>query len=1218
MKRHIRLTTIISLLALLFTISGAALAQEVTANLNGSVKDTTGALVKGATVTLTDTDKQVIVRTLTTGDEGEWTAPNLLAGNYSISIEAPGFKKVVQGDIKLDVGQRRTVDMTLEAGNIAETVMVQTDPVAVELTTATTSTLVNGAQARELSLNNRNWVQLVALSPGVSNDLSDQVYVGTTNPEGQANTVNLAVNGARSSQNTFTVDGADITDRGSNITIQAYPSVDSISEFKVLRSLFAAESGRSGGGQINVVTRGGGEEFHGTFYEFVRNDKLNANDFISNRAISPVFGRESNGKAKRAPFRYNNYGLTVSGPVWFFNFGEGNGEMGHKLSRTYFFFSEEQRKDRRYPLLTAPAGVPDLNMRAGIFPIDICLSAFTAATSGTVPCTNVLPAGTPLSSKVAINPVAQQYLNFIYNKLPAPTDALTRALIFPAQAKFDFRQEIIRVDHTVSDKLSMYYRFENDKIPTIDPSSIFSSGSNLPGVSTTETQSPGKTHTLQATYVMSPRVVLVGRWNYGYGQILSTDIGTIALVNSPITPPLAYAKTRDFVPTVSANGFSTLTTFGDYDNFSYKHNFSGDLSWLAGRHSMKFGGTYSYYRKNENALAGNNAGAFSGFLNTTPNSGVQTSVLAPNATTQEANATRRAAFQSFANFLIGNNVTFSQAKFDYVADLRQFAVETYAQDEFKFRQNLTLYYGVRYSYFGAPYDRNGRLTNFDPSVFNAAKAPQVTGAGNRVPGTGDFCNGLIVNSQNFQTLGLCVPTASPYGKYVVKAPKGDFAPRFGIAWDPFNKGTTSIRLGYGMYYDQVLNGTYEQNIGTNPPYQETFTVSAISGGSAAVTPRLDQPVPTGVPVVVGVSNTPFSIRALQPNWKDPYMQHWSLEWQQQYGTNTLLSVGYFGSKGTHLIGAYELNELPPGFALNARCATGGNTLQTPGVTTVACQAPGTYFGGTGGQSSNILDQIRPYRGYRSINMITPQFNSNYNSLQALAQRRLTGAAQINVAYTWSKNLTDNISDRSDAPENSFNNRGDRGRAVLDRRHVFTANFIYDLPFFSKRKDFVGNALGGWEISGIVTLQSGLGFTPTTNFDAAGLGNVPALIAGNRPNVICDPNENAPHTFEQWFNVACFQPNPTSGTGVANVVGNAGRGIINGPPTQRVDFSLFKNIKFGERWALQLRGEAFNVFNHTIFRNLAATSKIAITSATFGSVNAVRDPRTIQLGAKLTF
>ena len=1107
MKRHIQLKTIISLLSLLFAFSGAAFGQELTGVLTGTVQDANGAGIKGATVTITDSAKKLVVRTVSTDDNGSFTATDLHVGLYDVTVESPNFKKHLESNVKLDVGQRRAMMVTLEVGNVEEVVTVEANPVAVELGTPTVSTVINGDQARELSLNNRNWVQLITLAPGVTNDLADQVYVGTTNPAGQANTVNIAVNGARSAQNTYTVDGADVTDRGSNITIQAYPSVDSISEFKVQRSLFAAESGRSGGGQINVVTRGGGEQFHGSAYEFVRNDILNANDFISNRATTNLpFGRESNGKAKRAPFRYNDYGFTIGGPVYYPNFGEGNGGMVAQLKGTYFFFSEEQRKDRRYPLLTAPAGVPDVQMRQGIFPIDICLSAFTANTSGTAPCTSVLPAGTPLSAMTNINPVAQQYLNFIYNKLPPPSDPVSRALTFPAQGIFDFRQEIIRVDHAASDKLSMYYRFENDVIPTFVLCFIFSSGSNLPGVSTTRTQSPGKAHTFQTTYVASPRVVVVGRWNYGYGQIKSTDIGTIALANSPITPPLAYDKTRDFVPTVSGNGFSTLTTFGDYDNFSYKHNFSGDLSWLVGRHSMKFGGTYSIYRKNENALAGNNAGAFSGFLNTTPNSGVQTSTLAPGPA-GETNATLRArftAFQNFANFLLGNNVSFSQAKFDYVADLRQFTVETYAQDEFKFRQNLTLYYGLRYSYFGAPWDKNGRLSNFDPSVFNPALAPQVTGAGNRVPGTGSFCNGLIVNAQNFQTLGLCTPTASPYGKYVVKAPKGDFAPRFGIAWDPFKKGTTSIRMGYGMYYDQVLNGTYEQNIGTNPPYQETFTVTAVSNGSVATTPRLDRPVPTGVPVAVGVSNAPFSVRALQPNWKDPYMQHWSLEWQQQYGTNTLFSVGYFGSKGTHLIGAYELNELPPGFALNARCATGANTLQTANVTTVPCQVPGTYFGGTGGQSSNILDQIRPYRGYRSINMITPQFNSNYHSLQALAQRRLTGASQINVAYTWSKNLTDNISDRSDAPENSYNIRLDRGRAVLDRRHVFTANYIYDLPFFSKRHDLVGNVLGGWEVSGIVTLQSGLGFTPTTNFDAAGLGNVPALVAGNRPNVLCDP------------------------------------------------------------------------------------------------------------------
>ena len=1219
MKRQ--LITIISLLTLLLALSGAALGQEVTGVLTGTVKDANGAAVKAAAVTVTDTEKKVVARTTTTDDDGAFTVTDLHVGVYDVTVEAPNFKKHLESNVKVDVGQRRAVMVTLEVGNVEEVVTVEANPVAVELSTPTVSTLINGDQARELSLNNRNWVQLITLSPGVTNDLADQVYVGTTNPAGQANTVNISVNGARSAQNTYTVDGADVTDRGSNITIQAYPSVDSISEFKVLRSLFAAESGRSGGGQINVVTRGGGEEFHGTFYEFVRNDILNANDFISNRNPNPPFGREENGKAKRAPFRYNDYGFTVGGPVYFPKFGEGSGGMFAKVQRTYFFFSEEQRKDRRYPLLVAPAGVPDLNMRQGIFPIDICLSAFTANTTGAAPCTLVLPRNTPLSSMVPINPVAQQYLTNIYNKLPAPTDPVTRGLTYPAFGIFDFRQEIIRVDHAASDKLSMYYRFENDKIPTVDPSSLFSSGSNLPGVSTTETQSPGKAQTFQTTYVVSPSVVIVGRWNYGYGQILSKDIGTIALANSPINPGLAFERTRDFVPTVTGNGFSTLTTFGDYDNFSWKHNFSGDLSWLRGKHAMKFGSMYSMYRKNENALAGNNAGAFSGFLNTTPNSGVQTSTLAPNAAAQEANATRRANFQSFANFLVGNNVTFSQAAFDYVADLRQFTMEAYAQDEFRLRSNLTMYYGVRYSYFGSPYDKNGRLSNFDPSLFNPAKAPQVTGAGNRVPGTGDYCNGLIVNSQNVQTLGLCVPTASPYGKYVVKAPKGNFAPRFGLAWDPFKKGQTSIRLGYGMYYDQVLNGTYEQNIGTNPPYQQTFTVSAVSGGSAAVTPRLDRPVPTGIPVTVGVSNTPFSIRAIQPDWHDPYMQHWSLEWQQQFSNDTIFSVGYFGSKGTHLIGAYELNEIPPGFALNARCATGANTLQTPNVTTVPCQAPGTYFGGTGGQSSNILDQIRPFRGYRSINMITPQFNSNYHSLQTMGQRRFKESSQLNVAYTWSKNITDNQTDRSTAPENSYNIRLDRGLATLDRRHVFTANYIYELPYFKNEQSLRGHILGGWQFSGIVSLQSGLPFTATTNFDAAGLGNVPALVAGNRPNVICDPNANAPHTFESWIantpGTSCLQVNPTTGTGIQNVVGNAGRGIITGPPTKRVDFSTFKNFRFGETWKLQLRGEVFNIFNKTNFRGITSLA-IQNLGSTFGTISTVRDPRTIQLGAKLTF
>jgi hypothetical protein len=1177
-----------------------AFAQEINGTLSGTVKDAMGAAVKGATVTVTDQDKKVVVRTVTTGDEGEYSIPSLPVGNYSVSVEVANFKKIVQTDIKIDVNQRRSLDLTLEAGNISEVVTVEADPVAVELTTPQASTVINGNQVRELSINNRNFVQLVTLAPGVTNDLSDQVYMGTVNPDGQTNTINISVNGARSSQNTYTVDGADITDRGSNITIQAYPSVDSIEEFSVLRSLYPAESGRSGGGQVNVVTRSGGNEFHGSLFEFIRNEALNANDFLSNQ--NAPFGLTSDGRAKRKPFRYNNYGGTIGGPVYFFNFGEGDNGIGRKLANTFFFFSEEQRRDHRFPTLPT-SSVPDANMRQGIFPIDICLSA-NAPTAATATCLNVLPAGTPLSSRATINPVAQAYLTNIYNKLPLPTNALTRALVAATVNEANFRQEILKLDHRFSDRISAFYRFENDKIPTLDANGTFAPRSDIPNVSTSRTNSPGKTHTIQLTDALSPRKILEARYAYGYGAILSDSIGLIARDVSSIPVSLPFENQRDMVPIITGNGFNALQGFGNYNNFSWKQNFSSSLSWISGSHTMKYGGTYSLYRKNENALAGVNQGQFSGFLNTLTTSAVQTSVLAPTAATQETNAARRANFQSFANFLLGNNVSFTQAHFDYTADFRQNALELFAQDEWRARPRLTLYYGVRYSRFGQPYDKNGRLSNFDPALYNPATAPQVTGAGNRIAGSGNFCNGMFVNSQNFQTSTGCTPAVSPFGDKITSTSNRDFAPRVGLAWDPFGKGRTSIRTGYGIYHEQVLAGYAEQIIGQNPPYQETLTISNT---------RLDN-------ITAGVAAAPSAaastIRGIDPNWHTPYMQHWSLDLQHQLDKNTVVSVGYYGSKGTHLIGIVELNEIPPGLAINSRCATGNNFFgQTPAPPTVQCQVPGTGF--FSGAATNLLDQLRPFKGYRSITMLEPRFNSNYHSLQVSAQRRFSGASQLNVAYTWSKNLTDEQNDRTNAPENSFDIRSEYGRAALDRRHVLSVNYIYEIPFLRHREGFTGKVLGGWQASGIAVYNSGLPFTATTSsFDAAGLGNISALVAGNRPNVICDPNDNAPHTAQQFFNTQCFQFNPAvNATNLANVPGNAPRGGIEGPSTKRVDFSLMKNIRFSENVRLQLRGEAFNIFNHTNFRTFASTN---VTSSLFGQIGTVRDPRQIQLGVKLYF
>lgn len=1208
MKCHLRYVRAILVALALLSFSLATPAQEVTGTFNGTVKDPNGAAIPGSTVTITEADKKVVARTINADDNGEFSAPNLLSGFYDITVEAPSFKKSLLSRVKLDVGQRRAVDVILEPGSITESVLVTSAPVAVELATATASTVINGDQVRQLSINNRNFVQLVTLAPGVTNDLEDTVFTGTNNPDGTGvNRTLISVNGARPTQNTFTIDGADVTDRGSNLTIQTYPSIDSIGEFKVLRSLYPAESGRSGGGQINIVTRSGGEQFHGSAFEFIRNEAFNANDFQSNRtpSLAASFGRDSNGKLRRRPFRYNNYGFTIGGPVYFFNFGEGNGGIGKKLERTFFFFSEEQRRDTRYPTLSTRnvaggGAAPSAQMKQGIFPIPICLSASTATN-----CTSILPAGTPLSSVTPVSNVAQQYINLIWNKVPDVTDPATLQLDFPDINVAKFREEIIRVDHTVNDHWNFFYRFQHDKIPTEDADGTIGGRSNLPFVNRSVSDSPGKTHTAQVIYTPNPNMVFEGRFTYGYGAIYINTVGLLARDVSPIAVNMPYTVVRDIDPIVTLSGFNSLTGFGNYIDPSSKGNVEGNFTWISGKHSTKFGLMLSRNTKMENALSGTNQGQFSAFNNTVTSLSSPACVRATGVASTAINT----LYQNWACFMLGRNVTFTQSKLDLTVDMRQKSIEWFAQDEWRVRDNLTLTYGVRYSYFGPPYDRNGVLSNFVPSLWNPADAPIVTGAGNRRTGSGNFCNGMIVNAQNFTTGPAafnCRPTPSPFGKYVYEAQKHDFAPRIGIAWDPFHKGTTSVRLGYGMYHDQVSLSAAEL-LALNPPFQETATQTLTS---------MDQPIPVGSSIPVVAAATPASIRAIQPDFLTPYMQQWSLDVQHQFGNNTVVTIGYYGSKGTHLNGNTEYNDLPVGFAIASQCASGTAALQDPGVTTTPCMAAGTALTAT----PTVFDQIRPFRGYRSINVLETRYNSNYHSLQAFAQHRFSGASQLNLSYTWSKNLTDNqTSSVSTAPQDVNNIRAEYGRAILDRRHVLSFNYIYELPFFSTQKGFTGKVLGGWQVSGIGSYYTGLPFTVTSaTYDTAGLGFIPAIVAGGRPKLLCDPNKDAPHTVDQWFNGQCFaKQTPAGATGIQNVPGDASRGAVDGPPTARVDFTLSKYFRLGENTSIQLRGEAFNVFNHTNFRNLSVSRSIA-NEAIFGSVTSFRDPRVLQFGVKLIF
>ena len=1154
-------------IAIFFGLTGIAAAQEITGSIVGTVKDSNGAGVAGATVTITNSDTKLVVRTVTTNDAGEFSAPLMPVAFYDITVEAASFKKHVDERVQLNVNQRRTVDVTLQAGNISETVTVTSELLQVDTQSATASNVINGDQVVQLSLNNRNWAQLILLSPGVSSNLQDQIYVGTTNPNGVSNALQIAVNGVRPNSNTYTVDGADTTDRGANLTVQTYPSVDAIREFSLLRSLYPAESGRSSGGQVNVITKSGTSQFHGDLYEFWRNDKLNANAYLTNR--DKPLGVDANGKARRPPFRYHDFGGTLGGPLVFPRFGEGGPSI--IKGKTFFFFSEEVRRVIVYPTLSST--VPTTPMRQGIFAQPVCIGPVAN------PCSTTLAAGTPLPQSL-ISPLAAAYVQDIYNKLPAPSDSVG-TLNFPARGVFNFRQELIRIDHRFNDKLSAYYRFENDTIPTIEPGGLFNGSTIAPFVATTQTSSPGRTHVGRATWVPSASMVLEFGASYSFGDVPSQIIGLINQTNSPDivarTPAFPFATTRGRVPDVTGNGFTTLGAFGPYSDFSYNKSAFSTLSKVFGTHTTKYGFNFARIRKHENSLGGFNQGRYGA---------VSSSPTRPTGTSTTN--------QLWANFLLGNFQTFTQNQFDLTADLYATDVEAFAQDEWRVKSNITFSYGMRFTRFGQPWDGNGRLTSFDPFAYSPSQAFQVTGNGNRVPGTGNPLNGIIVNSQ------VTVPgaTASPFGKSVAPTPN-NFAPRVGLAWDPFKKGTTSVRMGYGFYYDQMSFSFYETGlVSTNPPFQQQIIINPAT---------LDNPLAG----TTTVSNALQDVAGIDPNFKTPYVQHWSLDLQHQFGAKTIVTAGYFGSKGTHLSGLVDLNLLPPGYALTKTCLTN----LTTGPATIPCQTPGQVFtsnSATAAGSEVVLNQIRPFRGYGAVRYLQTAFDSNYHSLQIKAQRRFSRSSQVNLAYTWARNMTNSQNEFATAPQNTYDLKAEYARANLDRRQVLSINYIYELPWFSLQRNFKEKVLGGWQFSGITVHYTGLGFSPATSSnDPAGIGFLGSSPSGARPDMICDPNANAPHTDLQWFNTACFA-NPPAGV---NRVGNAGRNVINGPPTTRFDATLAKNVRFSESKSVQLRWEVFNIFNHT---NFATFSSANITSSVYGRIGTTRDPRTMQLGAKFIF
>ena len=469
-------------------------AQDLSGTIEGAVLDPAGASVPKAKVAITNTDRRQVVRTVTTNDSGVYSVPFLPVGNYSVKVEAHGFKTDEQTQIVLNVADVLKINFKMQVGAVTETVEVRAEAAEVDLSTPASSTTISGTQVRELALGTRNFAQLVSLMPGVSNQTGvDELFVGVTGASGTTTTIPYSVNGIRNSGNNWTVDGADNLDRGSNQTLGSFPSIDAIAEFKVERSSYTADTGRAGGAQVAVVTRSGNSQYHGSVYEFFRNNALNANNWANNANKVNYTDRDNPSTpctsanyadcyAKQSAYRWNDFGGTFGGPVAF-------GRYNKDKNKTFFFFSEEARRIINYATFNPTWATQ--GMLQGNFVQPVCITQITSAgivcAAGTAPVTSI-PASLFNSNSVA-------YIKDIFSKAPLSannTIADTTYEFFPQRTLLNFREELVRIDHRFSENFNIWGKYSQDAIPTTEPGGIFSCNLAFPNSCTTNTNSPGR------------------------------------------------------------------------------------------------------------------------------------------------------------------------------------------------------------------------------------------------------------------------------------------------------------------------------------------------------------------------------------------------------------------------------------------------------------------------------------------------------------------------------------------------------------------------------------------------------------------------------------------------------------------------------------------------------------------------------------------------------
>ena len=1150
------------LLAAFFVMFAAqALAQEAT--IVGTVTDPSGAAVPNVSITVTNTDTG-LERTLTTSSEGQYVAPELHIGHYTVRAQGTGFKVVEHTGLVLTVGDRTRVDFKLTLGGASEQVTVEAAAVAVQSDSGEVSNLITGRQISDLAVNGTSLFQLAALAPGASSDITNYKDV----PVGGDTSVSF--NGQRTAHNVFMIDGGENYDRGCGGCVTTAPSSEAMAEFRQLTSNYGADYGLSSAGTVTMVIKSGTSKFHGSAWENNRNDAFDARNYFF---PAPT---------KKQELRMNIFGFNIGGPII--------------KNKTFFFYNMEWRKyidggstnqtvpdpstyGGDFSSVTTPIMVPDATRVAPSVLFANCPGGAAPAgiTQGAQFPGNVIPS-------CMINPNSTALLGTGF--LPKPNgafDPTTGAAPFVggANSATNLTEEMVRIDHTFSAKFSVFGHFIAEQISQGYNTAQWS-GDNLPTVGDTF-NNPAYSYTIHATHTISPSLLNEIAFNYNGNRINITPYpatGMTSLSLPTCSAPCDFTNARFFtgpnpmdrIPNITLDKQSNANfqiSSWPWVNRADGYQIRDDVSWTKGAHQLRIGGSWSLYKKLQQ-LFGTTQGAFTFEGNNQSYTG-----------------------NSFADYLLGTASSYSELAVQDKRTWPNVSWALYVQDNWRVNSRLTLNLGLRWDGIPHAYEVDNKMGNFYPNLYDPSQAATIDAQGN-VCSTGDpdpACGGV-------QSPGVSTPSSGPLSGIPLYlngigvagqngVPRGlvnnhwaTFGPRLGFAYDLTGSGKTIVRGGFGIMYERI-QGNDMYNAGPNIPFSLNVGVSGVA---------LQNP---GTLLESGAAPTFQTIKPadLNPgglainNYKPPTSTQYSAGIQHAFGAKTVLSASYVGNVNRHL-NDYRNSNLP---SLAELPLVASNTIQYSAATTL------------------------PYKGFRTLSMAQNEANSHYNSLQVDLNSQFTKDLQLRAYYTLSRSI-DPSTGGSGQDLNAVTNpyvgwRYDLGPSIFDRTNNFSANFIYSIPVLRNSSSrLLKSVLGGWQVSGIITIESGL----PINVSGGSNNNVGG---GNRPNL--NGNIRYTHsvvpTSDPYRVIQYFDPSVFSDPGAGNW-GNLGHNALRGPGRDNWNLSLFKTFAFTENSGFQLRLETFNTFNHTQFQN----SDNSLGDGRFGQFTSAYPARIIQLGGKVYF